>query len=160
EPPEPAPATGRSGGAARPAGRPRFCLPSSPREGPMRGRRRPSAAPATSQAPLPGVGVAAHPTLRGDPDHARPGAADGVQPPPTRQRVPAIGPAGMPPAGTLARGRGRLIAAEGDGPFIFEFGELRYRICLGPREAPSPLLRIDIAADHGDWHPVCAAAGM
>ena len=54
----------------------------------------------------------------------------------------AAGAAGMPPAGTLARGRGRLLSDEGAGEFLFEFGALRYLISVGPRETPSPLLRL------------------
>jgi hypothetical protein len=66
----------------------------------------------------------------------------------------------MPPAGTLARGRGRLYAESEDGGFVFEFGELRYRINLGPRDAPSPLLRIDASVHGGEWRPICDGAGM
>src|SRR5438105_6848328 len=51
----------------------------------------------------------------------------------------AAGAAEMPPAGTLARGRGRLLSDEAAGEYLFEFGALRYLISVGPRETPSPL---------------------
>lgn len=92
----------------------------------------------------------------------------------------------MPPEGTLSRGRGRLVGDEAAGEFLFEIGELRYRIALGPEHpstlrppmkdpptkgvgpgpgeavvtAPSPLLRIDASVAGGPWCSVCPEAGM
>jgi hypothetical protein len=67
---------------------------------------------------------------------------------------------GMPPAGTLAKGRGRLRAGDGSGVFLFEIGSLRYRVIAGGQESSSPLLNVDVSVNQGEWFSVCRGAGM
>jgi len=66
----------------------------------------------------------------------------------------------MPPAGTRATGRGRVVSHEAAGEFLFEIGPLRYRLSIGAAEARSPLLRIEASVDGGEWRRVCDDAGM
>src|SRR2546423_876735 len=73
---------------------------------------------------------------------------------------PRTGLEAMPPAGTLAGGRGRLVGNEAAGEYLFEVGALRYRIAVGPAGQPSPLVRIDVSVDGGTWCPVCDEGGM
>jgi uncharacterized protein DUF5696 len=66
----------------------------------------------------------------------------------------------MAPSGTHAPGRGRLLADENAGEYLFEVGALRYRVRLGTAAEPTPLLRIDASVEGGDWCRVCDEAGM
>jgi hypothetical protein len=66
----------------------------------------------------------------------------------------------MPPAGTLARGRGRLVGGSEAEGYVFEIGELRYRVRVGTAESPSSLLRVDASVRGGVWCPICDQAGM
>lgn len=121
----------------------------------MRTRRRSPAGPSAGEPAFLAASGAASLAIRAAPGKPAAGVEEGKPPPPAARALDS-----MPPAGTLARGRGRLFAEEEGRAFVFEFGDLRYRLGIGSPNAPTPLLRIEAGARGGEWRPICDGAGM